>query len=120
VIRLVVAEDHPAVRMSLVTFLDAQDDIDVIGEAGDGAEAVELAGRLEPDAVLMDVRMPRLDGIEATRRITRARPEVTVLLVSAYEEDELRESGTRAGAAGYVLKGASGAELVERLREVVA
>lgn len=116
-LRVVVAEDHPAVRASLVAYLDAQDDIVVVGEAENGWEAVKLARQELPDFVLMDIRMPVMDGIEGTRMIKGLRPETRVLLLSAYEQDELIEAGTKAGADGFLLKGASGRDLVAAVRE---
>jgi DNA-binding NarL/FixJ family response regulator len=116
-LRVVVVEDHPAVRASLVAYLDAQDDIVVVGEAENGWEAVKLARQELPDFVLMDIRMPVMDGIEGTRMIKGLRPETRVLLLSAYEQDELIEAGTKAGADGFLLKGASGRELVAAVRE---
>ena len=117
VARVVVVEDHEAVRASLVAFLDAQDDFDVVGEAANGWGAVKLARQEVPDFVLMDIRMPVMDGIEATRMIKSLRPETRVLLLSAYEQDELIDAGLEAGAEGFLLKGASGRELVAAVRE---
>jgi DNA-binding NarL/FixJ family response regulator len=118
--RVLVAEDHPAVRASLVAYLDAQEDILVVGEAENGREAIELAEREAPDFVLMDIRMPVVDGIEGTRTIKQQRPATRVVLLSAYEQDELIEAGLRAGAEGFLLKGASGSELVAAVREAHA
>jgi DNA-binding NarL/FixJ family response regulator len=115
--RVLVAEDHPAVRASLVAYLDAQADISVVGEAENGWEAVKLARQHIPDFVLMDIRMPVMDGIEGTRMIKGLRPETRVVLLSAYEQDELIDAGLEAGAEGFLLKGASGAELVAAVRE---
>jgi DNA-binding NarL/FixJ family response regulator len=115
--RVLVAEDHPAVRASLVAYLDAHADIAVVGEAENGWEAVKLARQEVPDFVLMDIRMPVMDGIEGTRMIKGLRPETRVVLLSAYEQDELIEAGLQAGAEGFLLKGASGAELVAAVRE---
>jgi DNA-binding NarL/FixJ family response regulator len=115
--RVLVAEDHPAVRASLVAYLDAQADISVVGEAENGWEAVKLARQEVPDFVLMDIRMPVMDGIEGTRMIKGLRPETRVVLLSAYEQDELIEAGLEAGAEGFLLKGSSGAELVAAVRE---
>jgi DNA-binding NarL/FixJ family response regulator len=120
VIRVVVVDDHSAVRLGLADFLDAQDGLELVGQAGDGAEAVELSRTVNPDVVVMDIRMPNLDGIEATRRIKEARPETGVLLLTASEEDELENAGRAAGADGFFLKGIFGSELVERVREVHA
>ena len=114
--RVVVAEDHPAVRASLVAYLDAQKDIVVVGEAENGRQAVELAEREAPDFMLMDIRMPVVDGIEATRAIKEKRACTRIVLLSAYEHDELIEAGLEAGAEGFLLKGASGSELVSAVR----
>jgi DNA-binding NarL/FixJ family response regulator len=119
-IRVVVVDDHPAVRLGLVDFFDAQDDLEIVGQAENGAEAVELTRATGPDVVVMDIRMPELDGIEATRLIKEQRPETGVLLLTAYEEDELAAAGRAAGADAFFLKGIFGAELVDRVREVHA
>jgi DNA-binding NarL/FixJ family response regulator len=116
-IRVIVVEDHPAVRASLVAYFDAQDDMEVVGEAENGWEAYKLAREAAPDFVLMDIRMPVMDGIEGTRMIKGRRPETRVVLLSAYEQDELIEAGLAAGAEGFLLKGASGRELVAAVRE---
>ncbi|MDX6423631.1 MAG: hypothetical protein QOI67_1102 [Gaiellaceae bacterium] len=119
-IRVVVVDDHPAVRLGLADFLDAQDGIEIVGQAENGAQAVELSSSTTPDVVVMDIRMPELDGIEATRLIKQNRPETGVLLLTAYEEDELATAGRAAGADAFFLKGIFGAELVDRVREVNA
>lgn len=119
-IRVVVVDDHPAVRLGLADFLDAQDGLEIVGQAEDGAQAVQLSQSAAPDVVVMDIRMPRLDGIEATRQIKAARPKTGVLLLTAYEEDELAAAGREAGADGFFLKGIFGSELVDRVREVHA
>jgi DNA-binding NarL/FixJ family response regulator len=116
-IRLAVVDDHPAVRLSFVDFLDAQDDFRVVGQAETGLQAVELCREETVDAVLMDVRMPVMDGIEATRLIKSISPNTRVVLVTAYEQDELRDAGFEAGADLFLTKGVSGAEVAERLRE---
>lgn len=113
---ILLAEDHTAVRASLAAFFEAQDDFDVVATASDGREAVGLVEELAPDLVLMDIRMPTLDGIEATRLIKAARPETRVVLLSAYEQDDLMAAGADAGAEGFMLKGVSGAELVAAIR----
>ena len=119
-IRVVVVDDHPAVRIGLADFLDAQDGLEIVGQAENGAQAVELSSSTQPDVVVMDIRMPELDGIEATRQIKEARPQTGVLLLTAYEEDELASAGRAAGADGFFLKGIFGADLVNRVREVNA
>jgi DNA-binding NarL/FixJ family response regulator len=115
--RVLVVEDHPAVRASLVAYFEAQDDIEVVGEAENGWEAYRLARQTEPDFVLMDIRMPVMDGIETTRMIKGRRPETRVVLLSAYEQDELIDAGLEAGAEGFLLKGASGSELAAAVRQ---
>jgi DNA-binding NarL/FixJ family response regulator len=119
-IRVVVADDQPLVRSGLRTILDAQPDIDVIGEAGDGHEAVALARLERPDVVLMDVRMPGLDGIAATRQL--AGPDVTepiaVLVLTTFDLDEHVYDALRAGARGFMLKDATRDELVSAVRVV--
>jgi DNA-binding NarL/FixJ family response regulator len=117
---LFVADDHPAVRASLVAFLDAEDGIDVVGEARNGIEAVALCETLEPTVVLMDVRMPVLDGIGAAALIKRARPATRVVLVTAYEEPDLAAAGHECSADALVYKGVVGAELAQLLRTVAA
>jgi len=119
-IRLVVAEDHVAVRAGLVAYLDEQADMEVIGEAENGRMACELVRELTPDLVLMDVRMPVMDGIEATRTVKSEHPATVVLLISAYEQAELVAAGADAGADGFLLKGSGGEALVARVRELAA
>jgi DNA-binding NarL/FixJ family response regulator len=118
VIRVVIADDHPAVRMSFEAYLEAQDGIQVVASGQNGAEAVALARSHEPDVVVMDVRMPVIDGIEATRQIKRLVPETRIILVSAYEETELQDSGRHAGADRYVFKGITGEGLADCVRAV--
>ena len=118
-IRVVIADDHPAVRMSFEAFLDAQDDIEVVGLGENGQDAIALVESEAPDVVVMDVRMPIVDGIEATRRIKSAAPNTRVILISAYEVPELRESGREAGADHFLFKGISGSRLVDYVRSAV-
>jgi DNA-binding NarL/FixJ family response regulator len=117
-IRLVIADDHAAVRRGLVDYFEAQHGIDVVGEAQNGREALDRCSEVATDVVLMDIRMPVMDGIEATREIKAQSPDTCVVLLSAYEQDELVAAGRQAGADAFVLKGTLGAELVERVREV--
>jgi DNA-binding NarL/FixJ family response regulator len=121
-LRVLVADDQELVRSGFVTIIDAQDDLEVVGEAGDGRTAVELAHRLRPDVVVMDIRMPVLDGVEATRLL--AGPGVadptTVLVVTTFDLDELVYDALRAGAAGFLLKDARPAELLAGIRTVAA
>jgi len=119
-IRVVVCDDQVLVRTGLVTIIDAQPDLEVAGECGDGRTAVELAGRLRPDVVLMDVRMPVLDGIEATRRLAGAAvPQpVKVLVLTTFNLDEYVYEALRAGASGFLLKDAPPAHLLAGIRTV--
>lgn len=117
-IRVVVADDHPIVRSGIVGLLGSADDIEVVGEASDGAEAVALATRLSPDVVLMDLRMPGLGGAEATAQLVAARPEVRVLILTTYESDENILTAIEAGASGYLLKAAPQDEILAGLRSV--
>ena len=117
-IRVVVADDHPIVRSGIVGLLSSADDIDVVGEAGDGAEAVALATQLSPDVVLMDLRMPGVGGAEATAQIVAARPDVRVVILTTYESDENILTAIEAGASGYLLKAAPQEEILAGLRSV--
>jgi DNA-binding NarL/FixJ family response regulator len=118
--RVLLAEDHTVVRSGIRSLLEASKEVDVVGEAGDGREAVELALCLEPDVVLMDVAMGELNGIEATRQITAERPETRVLMLSAHNDEQYIFEALRAGARGYVLKSAAVKELMNGIREVAA
>jgi DNA-binding NarL/FixJ family response regulator len=120
VIRVVIADDHPVVRAGLVALVDAADDIEVVGTAATGLEAVEVAAALEPDVVLMDLRMPGLDGDQATARILAARPATRVVILTTYESDDAILSAIEAGASGYLLKAAPEAELLAGVRAVAA
>ncbi|TQS39937.1 response regulator transcription factor [Cryptosporangium phraense] len=119
---MLVADDQALIRTGYVTIFDAMPDLEVVGEAGDGSEAVRLAGELRPDVVVMDIRMPVLDGIEATRRL--AGPDVDeptkVLVVTTFNLDEYVYEAIRAGAAGFLLKDAPPAELVGAVRTIAA
>jgi DNA-binding NarL/FixJ family response regulator len=120
VTRVLVADDHVAVRVTYAEYLDACDGLRVVGSVDNGLDAVEFCRGDAPDVVLMDVRMPVMDGIEATRLIKRDAPGTTVVLISAYEEEELVESGRKAGADAFLLKGVSGAELAGQIKELAA
>jgi DNA-binding NarL/FixJ family response regulator len=119
-IGVVIADDQALVRGGFRMILDAREEIEVTGEAGDGAEAFELVQRLEPDVVLMDVRMPGMDGIEATRRIADARSPSRVVVLTTYDLDEYVFAAVRAGASGFLLKDVPPAELVDAVRVVAA
>jgi DNA-binding NarL/FixJ family response regulator len=119
VIRVLLADDQALVRGGFHSILEGQDDMDVVGEAADGDEAVEQALALRPDVVLMDIRMPRLDGIEATRRLLAQRPEGTrVLILTTFDHDEYVYEALRAGASGFLLKSAPPRELAAAVRTV--
>ena len=122
VIRAVLADDQALVRSGFAALLDAEDDIAVVGEAADGAEAVRLAAREKPDVLLMDIRMPGLDGIEATRKIARdpALRAVHVIILTTFEMDEYIFAAIRSGAAGFLVKDTDAAELIRAVRTVAA
>lgn len=118
VIKVLVAEDHLITRQGICRLLEDESHLTVIGEAGNGEEAVQMVGELEPDVVIMDVAMPKLNGIEATRQIKLIRPATAVLILSAYDDDEYVFGLVEAGAAGYLLKTASGEELSRAIKAV--
>jgi two-component system, NarL family, response regulator LiaR len=117
-IRVLIADDHAVVRQGLRTFLELQDDIEVVGDACDGEEAVVAALDRQPDVVLMDLMMPGLDGIEATRRILRERPATRVIALTSFLDDDKVLPAVRAGAAGYLLKDVEPGELVRAIHTV--
>ena len=118
-IRVLLVDDQPLLRMGFRLILEGEEDLAVVGEAGDGAEAVRLAAQLAPDVVLMDIRMPGMDGIEATARLCAA-DGPRVILLTTFDLDEYVFSGLRAGASAFLLKDAAPAELVQALRVVNA
>ena len=117
-IRVLIADDHALLRQALRTLLDGQDGLEVVGEASNGRDAVEAAERLLPDVVLMDMVMPGLNGIEATRQITKRVPGCRILMLTAYLEDERLLQSLRAGANGYVVKNSDLEELLLAVRSV--
>jgi DNA-binding NarL/FixJ family response regulator len=119
-IRILIADDHAMVRQGLRTFLCLSNDLEPVGEAGDGRQAVDLAHRLRPDLVLMDLLMPGLDGVSATAAIRRELPAVEVLALTGYLEDHLIAAALHAGAVGYLLKDTDHEELQRAVRAAVA
>jgi DNA-binding NarL/FixJ family response regulator len=119
-IRLLIVDDQELVRTGFRLFLETQDDFEVVGEAGDGQEAIALSSRLRPDVVLMDIRMPRMDGVEATAGLTAAaiEPSPRVLVLTTFDLDEYVFGALRAGAAGFLLKDAPRERLIEAIRVV--
>lgn len=118
--RILIADDHAAFRSGMRALLETAGDMAVVGEARTGDEAVAQTISLQPDVVLMDLNMPGMDGLEATRRIVDAAPHVAVLVVTMYDDDDSVFDAVRAGARGYVLKGAQRAELLRAVRAVVS
>ena len=120
VIRVVVVDDHALHRDGTRQILEAHPDLQVVGDAASGEVALALVNQLHPDVVLMDIRLPGMNGIEVARQLTRDHPDVRVLMVSAYDEDEYVRGALEAGAAGYLRKTAPGKELVQAVRAVAA
>jgi DNA-binding NarL/FixJ family response regulator len=119
-IRVLLADDQALVRSGFRLILETRVDLDVVGEAADGREAIELARRLRPDVILMDVRMPNLDGVEATRRLASAGSPARVLILTTFDLDEYVYEAIRAGASGFLLKDVEPPQLVDAIRVVAA
>ncbi|MBD9730017.1 response regulator transcription factor [Streptomyces caniscabiei] len=119
-IRILIADDEALLRMAFSTIVEAQPDMAPVGEATDGTQAVRLARELRPDVVLMDVRMPQTDGIEATRQIVRVSPQSGVLILTTFDLDEYALAGLQAGASGFLLKNTRPEELLAAIRSVAA
>jgi DNA-binding NarL/FixJ family response regulator len=119
-LRLLIADDHPAFRAGLRLLLESLDDVEVVGEAATGAEVIELAVEHLPDVVVMDLQMPEVGGIEATRAIVARAPESSVLVLTMFEDEDSVFAALRAGARGYVLKGAGQEELARAIRAIAS
>ena len=119
-IKILIADDHAVVREGTRQILEQEPDLKVVAEAGDGEEAVRLAGDSKPDVAIIDIAMPKLDGIEATKQIKSLYPTIAVLILSAYDDDQFVFSLLEAGAAGYLLKSIHGSELIDSVRAVYA
>jgi NarL family two-component system response regulator LiaR len=117
-IKVIIADDHAVVREGTRKILDQEDDIHVLAEASNGEEAVQMAEELHPDVILMDISMPKMDGIEATKLIKEKNPNIAILILTAYDDDQFIFSLLEAGAAGYLLKNIHHHELVEAIRAV--
>ena len=117
-IKVIIADDHAVVREGTRRILEQEPDLDVVGEAGDGEEAVRLAATYKPDVAIVDISMPKMDGIEATKRIKSLSPSTSVLILTAYDDDQFVFSLLEAGAAGFLLKSIRGRELVDAVRAV--
>src|SRR5438552_7150856 len=116
-IRVLLADDHTVVRQGLRALLQSERDIEIVGEAGTGRQAVRLAKTLKPDVVVMDIAMPQLNGLEASRQISKQEPSSRVLILTSYSDDEYVQRLTEVGAVGYVLKQAAVTDLVRAIRE---
>ena len=117
-IRILIADDHPVVRDGLVAILSTQDDLEVVGEAGNGRETVALAAERQPNVILLDLAMPEMDGVETLRQLRQANPDVRVIVFTAFDTDERILTAVQAGAQGYLLKGAPRQELFNAIRVV--
>lgn len=118
--RLAITDDHDVYRAALLDMLTDVPDFEIVGEAANGREALELCRRVRPDLVLMDLRMPRMDGLAATRAIKQEHPEISVLMLTSHENPDYLLRALRAGAAGYILKGATDDEVTSAIRQVLS
>ncbi len=119
-IKVMLVDDHMVVRSGLSTVLAVYDDMELVGEAGDGEEAVRLSERLQPDVILMDLVMPKMDGVAAIKAIKSNRPQIQVIALTSFKEKEYVEGALKAGASGYLLKNVSAEELVNAIRKAAA
>ncbi len=117
-IRILLADDHGVMRAGLRAVLEDEAAVEVVGEAATGEEALQLAGKLQPDIILLDIGMPGIDGIEATRRLKNIQPHIKVLILTVYEDETLLREAIRAGASGYIVKRAAGDELIDAIQAV--
>ncbi len=117
-IRLLVVDDHALVRQGFIAMMGVEPDLDVVGQAANGIEAVELARSLRPDVILLDLAMPRMDGIEATREIKSQNPDARILIITSFAEDEKVYQAVKAGALGYLLKDSSPEALMRAIHDV--
>jgi two-component system, NarL family, response regulator NreC len=117
-IRILIADDHTLLRNGICALLEAEQDMSIVGEASDGREAVRLASQLKPDIVLMDIAMPLLNGLEATRQIKHEHPEINVLVLTMYDNEEYFREMLEVGSSGYIIKRAAASELVTAIRAV--
>ena len=115
-IRVMIVDDHAVVRGGLSKFLQVHKDLDLVGEAENGAEAVRLARQLQPDVVLMDLKMPEMDGVAATRELRAQNPKIRVIVLTSFAEDNMVQGALQAGATGYLLKNVTGADLANAIR----
>ena len=119
-IRIVIADDQPLVRSGFRMIIDERADLELVGEAADGEQAVALARELDPDVILMDIRMPKLDGVEATRRLVETGTRARILVLTTFDIDEYVYAAVHAGASGFLLKDIEPAQLVDAIRVVAA
>jgi NarL family two-component system response regulator LiaR len=116
--RILIADDHPLLREALCQVFSSQKDMEIVGQAGNGEEAIDLASQLKPDILVMDIMMPKFDGLEASRQIKRITPNTAILILTAYDDDNYVLGLLEAGATGYLMKSAKGQDLVEAVRAV--
>jgi NarL family two-component system response regulator LiaR len=119
-ISILIADDHPLLRQSIRNVLEQESDFQVLAEAGDGEEAVKLVNEMEPDVVIMDIGMPNMDGLEATRQIKASHPQIAILVLTVHSDDEYILGILQAGAAGYLTKSVFGEEVVQAVRGIIA
>ncbi|NQT73271.1 MAG: response regulator transcription factor [Chloroflexi bacterium] len=119
-IKIILADDHPMLRAGIRHLLEREDDFEVVGEASDGDQVIRLANEIISDVVIMDIHMPKVSGLEATKRIKAIHPAIAILVLTIHDEDEYVVGLLQAGAAGYLLKTAYGEELVQAIRSIVA